>query len=375
MRSKYFILFVLGIILLTVSCTSSRPSYVLSSGDMEDVLYDMHKAHFIQDVSSHRMDGTMQYALLLHVLKQHDVTQAEWDSSLVYYSRNCDELEEIYANLMDRLNYEAAAIGAGTGEVADSTNIWNGDRNMMLMADEMNVSFQWKLDADTLLEPGEKVTLHFKAMYLNRNVQSRATAMIVMRLGNDSLVVRQTVVSNSSKYEVSITDDNELGIKSISGLFMLHPSSSSIPVPGETITRGVANQVLSLMDISLSHESMKKPDKIEEINADSLNTDALEPQKPQRPDPLLEQEMPLPDPGVRERIVRKDADNKPNPSVSSSVTRDKTVRKEIDAKPRTKVSTSTTHEKTVRKDVGTKPRASGPLLIPAAMRKQGSPKK
>lgn len=56
---------VLWILILLASSCISRPSYVLGDSDFEDVLYDLHKAHYLDVDNKNEKDrGAEQYALM-----------------------------------------------------------------------------------------------------------------------------------------------------------------------------------------------------------------------------------------------------------------------------------------------------------------------
>lgn len=264
------IIYIFAAVVALVGCTS-RPSYVLSGGDMEDVLYDMHRAHFLlEQTDGSRDDGAKQYALMQSVLRQHGVSAAVWDSSMVYYSRNADELEDIYKSLTERLSYEATVMGAGMAEGADSTDIWRGDKHILLLQNDISPSYQWTVEADTLLRPGEKLRLNFLALFLNEQSQRRATALIALRLKNDSVITRNQMASQTGIYTLEISDDEAVGIKSVSGLFMLHrPSMSSFGGPSE---RNGQSQILSICQLKLLHEPKAAPVKDDSISSTHPDT-------------------------------------------------------------------------------------------------------
>lgn len=280
---RYTILYAAAILLALAACTS-RPDGVLSSGDMEDVLYDLHRAHFLPEQGDgSRYDGATQYALMLSVLRQHGVKRAEWDSSMVYYTRNADELEAIYASLSERLEYEASIMGTGSVTVTDTTDIWPGDRYVLLMQNDLAATHQWTLPTDTLLEPGEKVTLRFLGLFLNPDVQRRASVVLVMKLRNDSIVTRYQPATQTGIYSVELTDDNAVGIKSLSGLFMIHrPTVYSF---GDNTPRGGGCQIFSIADLRLLHEKRVKatPATAPSDSAMKPQPDTLQPiQRPER---------------------------------------------------------------------------------------------
>ena len=92
---------ILCVALAMVGC---RPDDVLSNREMRDLLYDLH-----------RMDGALQTAgynyghneevaaYYQSVLDKHGVTQAQFDSSLVWFTDNPQIFNKIYPNVVARL--------------------------------------------------------------------------------------------------------------------------------------------------------------------------------------------------------------------------------------------------------------------------------
>lgn len=248
---RFGIFILIALCLVVVSCTSSRPDYVLDEDDMEELLYDIHKAHFIDnDNYDLRTDGGRQYAMFLSVLKKHDVTRAEWDSSLVYYCIHADQLDKIYASLTERLEYEASSMGASMGDARDSTNIWSEEKNILLMGSAPYTTRQWTLNTDSLLKPGEKVMMNFIALYVSENVEKRATAVLCMRLANDSIIERHQTITSTGRYSLEIALTDSLPIKSLMGVFMMHQPQYA----DESSAMSNSTQVLCIENISLTHE-------------------------------------------------------------------------------------------------------------------------
>lgn len=276
-RYSIFVQTVLSMILLLAAC-SSRPDGVVSSGKMEELLYDMHKAHFLQESQNiDRFDGKTQYAIMQTVLDKHGISQTEWDSTLVYYTRNADELSDIYTKLYDRLSYEASIMGAGISEVSDSTDIWSGEKFIILTDNELSSTYQWQIDVDTLLQQGEKIKLRYMAIYLNDNSNRRATAVMSIRLKNDSVMTFHNVPTQNGIYNIDLEDHNRIGVKSISGLFMLHKPSinSEVSESNEQIKK----QVLCISGLTLTHEAPPAPVQTSE---DKVSQDSIQPPKQDR---------------------------------------------------------------------------------------------
>lgn len=308
-RTRFYILAVLAILLI-MSCESSKPRYVLSSGDMEEVLYDMHRAHFSYERGNDtRSDGAQQYALFLNVLKKHGVSTKDWDSTMVYYTRHSDELEAIYANLNERLDYEASAIGASRGESADTTDIWSGDKNILLMASQPFTTRQWSIKADTLLKAGERITLKFTALYLHESERKYTGCVLAVRLANDSVVVSHQSISRTGIYTINVIDNDAIGIKEVKGMFMMHRLYGY-----ESQAREIKdNQVLCIRDICLVHELPEgvKPSKVDApMKAES---DTVQPvvEKPEDVEPFSSDkaDIKLPTPTIRKALKGRNLSN------------------------------------------------------------------
>ena len=127
MRKTLF-LFIAALVVATLITGCNRESHILSSGEMEDILYDYHLADAMaQQAEGGYVKNAVAYRAA--VLKKYDITQSEFDSSMVYYMRHTDELHTIYQHISDRMQDEANKVGASamTAGVAsgDKSNVWN----------------------------------------------------------------------------------------------------------------------------------------------------------------------------------------------------------------------------------------------------------
>ena len=104
-----FINYQLSIILLAVclsGCTV-RPRGILSGRKMEQVLYDLHRADGILQVSGvyYQKDNAVN-PYYLSVMEKNGITQAQFDSSLVWYTDNPQIFNKIYPRVIRRLEKE-----------------------------------------------------------------------------------------------------------------------------------------------------------------------------------------------------------------------------------------------------------------------------
>ena len=96
MSRKLNRILLVGGLAVLCSCKPSIPRDVIDPDDMEDILYDYHLADAAANLNS---DSTRFYNARLYqlaVLKKHGVTEAQFDSSMVYYTRHTEKLYAIY---------------------------------------------------------------------------------------------------------------------------------------------------------------------------------------------------------------------------------------------------------------------------------------
>ena len=72
-------------LLLLISCSPSLPSGIRDKEEMTDVLVDIHLAQGMAEARGEDVDAT-RYKYLHAVFNKHHITEAEFDSSMVYYS-------------------------------------------------------------------------------------------------------------------------------------------------------------------------------------------------------------------------------------------------------------------------------------------------
>ena len=95
-------------LLVTFSSCVMRPDNVLSKRKMADVLYDLHRTDGIIVVKGYQFNhDAEQVALYQYTLDKHGVTQAQFDSSLVWYTDNPKRFNKIYPVVLKRLQADA----------------------------------------------------------------------------------------------------------------------------------------------------------------------------------------------------------------------------------------------------------------------------
>ena len=95
------------ILLLCVAMLGCRPRGILSNKEMRDVLYDLHRVDGAVQVAGYSYGHTQEVAAYYKsVLDKHGVTQAQFDSSLVWFTDNPQIFNKIYPKVIDRLQMD-----------------------------------------------------------------------------------------------------------------------------------------------------------------------------------------------------------------------------------------------------------------------------
>ena len=81
-----------------------RPRGVLSNREMRNVLYDLHRADGAIQVAGYNYSHDQEVAAYYkNVLDKHGITQAQFDTSLVWYTDNPQIFNKIYPKVIERL--------------------------------------------------------------------------------------------------------------------------------------------------------------------------------------------------------------------------------------------------------------------------------
>jgi hypothetical protein len=106
-----------------VSSCSKVPDDILPEKKMKDVMVDIQLAENIINTNYQAYpDSARKGALFQAVFRKHNITQAIYDSSLVWYGKNLDKLMRIYDLALNDINEQIRELGDVQANAASSTN-------------------------------------------------------------------------------------------------------------------------------------------------------------------------------------------------------------------------------------------------------------
>ena len=269
---------VMALLFCVLSCKPSLPSGVLSKGKMTDILYDYHLALAMAHMDDNGDKG-QSLAYREAVLRKHDVTSAEFDSSMVYYMRHTELLEDVYKDLTDRYNNEITAMGGSAkegGEFAnlsatgDTANVWNLATSMVFMPVKPFNSTSFDIKVDSTFHKGDRLMLDFDAQFIYQDGMRNGVAMLAVQFGNDSIAQRTIMIQSTQHYSVELSDADSLGIKSVKGYFMLMNDDNGTGVSSQTTLK-----LMFLEHIKLIRMHPQKPVASPAGSSSSASSDSL----------------------------------------------------------------------------------------------------
>ena len=218
------------VLMLVVACKPSVPSEYIQPGDMEDILYDYHLA---LAMSRQKSGGNTDFNRSLYfrsVLKKYGVTEAEFDSSLVYYYSHAYRLKDIYSEVNQRLSDEATSLGVAVGDInrysqysttGDTANIWNQQTDLLLIPYPTMNRYDFTVKVDTTFKKGDSFMFQFMSEYIWQNGSKDVTVCIVCKYEGDSIIQTANHVSVAGTAQVRVPANREKKLKEMRGFIYL----------------------------------------------------------------------------------------------------------------------------------------------------------
>lgn len=212
------------------ACTPTIPSKYIQPDEMEDILYDYHLAQAMAQKEANYQEGQKNRTKYFYaVLAKHSVSEADFDSSMVYYYSNIPQLQKIYEQVEERMDNEAAHLGATIIErqtttitdKGDTANIWKGSFSAMLMPVIPYNRMDFELNVDTSFHKGDEFLMTFNTDFIYQSGTKDAVVYTAVTYDNDSTAQYYTHVSSSGSTQLRIPSNFKNSIKKMKGFIYL----------------------------------------------------------------------------------------------------------------------------------------------------------
>lgn len=236
--NRFFTIAIFLIACILFTACEKRPKGIIAKGDMTDVLYDYHLAQAILGQEGNGKDG--EYKNLMDaVLAKHNITQAEFDSSIVWYNVHAEDLEDIYKKLEERFNARAEEMKLTTGdnemaaiitENGDTTNLWNGPKVILLRNQDIMAIEKFSYKADTSFRNNDRFLLRANVTFLGAaDVYENHSLTAALTIHDKAGGTFSDVVSlgSNSNIRLDISSAEKKPMKTVSGSFYFQNEPNS----------------------------------------------------------------------------------------------------------------------------------------------------
>lgn len=193
---------------LYVSC-SRVPSGILSEKDMQKVMTDIYLAEAMIGINNETYKSdTMKQALYESVFRKYNITQAEYDSSIVWYGRNMDIYMGVFNRMIDDLDKRADEMGdipadpiSGSSK-KDSVDIWPRRSYFRFSANALFNGTTFDIRPSEQFPSGSIFVLGMNVWGLDKHMKNRPEIRITVEQGDTSVTVTDRI--NKDGYHQTI---------------------------------------------------------------------------------------------------------------------------------------------------------------------------
>ena len=212
-----FSLLLLAAVGVVTSCKPSVPQGVMSEGKLEDVLYDYNLALAIADntpVPEGSDREAMRYQYVQKVFEKYGITEAYFDSTMVWYSSEGKRLSGIFKRVNERMDAEAKTLGVDLSETelyasygldGDTANVWSGSRIVYLSNYQPDNVKVITLLADSTYLPGDCFKLSCNNHFLPSQGSHSAYVMFSAYYADSSVVSAHQQIGGNYRVELNLT--------------------------------------------------------------------------------------------------------------------------------------------------------------------------
>ena len=225
-----FSFFLLSSFFFLSSCSVELPSYVIPERKMERILYDYHLAQGMAEARGGDVEAN-RYLYVQKVFEKYQVTEAEFDTSMVWYSGHASHLTNIYKRLDARLDRTSREAGLNIPEEdkyarftteGDTANVWRGDEILFVGGNREDNLYSVVMPADTAYHQGDYFMFRCSNRFITPDTQREGFVLVQLCYENDTVRAATSMVNGNYDLTINIPEDRILAdqkLKSINCTF------------------------------------------------------------------------------------------------------------------------------------------------------------
>ena len=233
MTNRLSIYCLITIICITASC-SRVPKHIISERKMRVVLYDMQLAEaFVEKMPESFPTSDDRMTVYEAVFAKHQITQAEYDSSLIWYGKHMDLYMGIYRLVLKDINanltaYTAVKPDPISGDVSDSdtVDIWIFDRSHVFKPERVFNTLRFDIFPHNAYSSGSSYVFQLSVWGIPPLLKNKPKIHL-SALQADTIISINKEITGDGYYEAVVRTIDSLDVKRIYGYIYLNESDAA----------------------------------------------------------------------------------------------------------------------------------------------------
>lgn len=275
-------------LMIMTGCGKEIPEDIIQPDKMENVLYDYHLAMGM----SNSLKTPEKEAYKNFVFEKHRISEAQFDSSMVWYTREAQELTSIYENLDKRFKREHAQaetlLESREGESVritapgDTVDIWNKAEILWMTRSPFSNPVTFEFKADSNFHAKDAFQWDMNVHFFSKGEMSVGLNVVYE---NDSIVGKTRQITQSGKYSIYLKNDSTYKIKGMNGF--IHVMEDSVLNPSILIHDISLMRYHRLTSDSVSLVAPYVPEEMTDM--DAPEDEIVQTEEPERKEPVKPQ--------------------------------------------------------------------------------------
>jgi hypothetical protein len=218
---------------MAASC-SRVPKHILSERKMRVVLYDMLIAEAMVEVKNESFPTNADRQTVYDaVFNKHRITQAEYDSSLIWYGKHIDMYMAVYKLVLKDINAKSDILGETkasilSGDISsqDSVDIWTNKRSEIFRSEQDFNTLTFDITPQNPYPSGSSYVLEISVWGIPPDLQHRPVIHL-SAVQTDTIISACCEITGDGFYEASLKTVADRNVQRIYGYVLINDADAS----------------------------------------------------------------------------------------------------------------------------------------------------
>lgn len=233
MKHNCLIYITLAIVFVLTSCRS-QPKYVIDEDRMVDLLIDIHKTEAVitLNYTSYPTDEKKR-AMRQAVYMRHNISEAEFDTSLVWYGNHLDVYMDVYDRVIEQLKKEDEEIKKLIAEEnvqiltldGDTVDIWKQERWHVFNPNKGENILAFNIDKDDNFKRRDHFTLRFHTINIP---QTGSPTIVYLAVRHNNQLIHYNYANIREGWNtIKVQSDSINNLNEVYGYIAMPPRSDN----------------------------------------------------------------------------------------------------------------------------------------------------